>query len=201
MNETNTCVGAILNNSTKVFENCRYQKLENFKNKFVYVKGIYYFTINGIITMELLCKNNFGVGQIVLKGTGKVKLKQNCIAKFRDIVLIGAHSLKLNRSFEITYHTPNVSKTTFAYLDNKLIKNITFDMLKQPVLPINHKQNYDYQSHKNYHLYTIYFILILIFTILSVIILKFYKHRILDRKQVKVVKSCSSNSNSDNMLK
>ena len=130
-----------------------------------------------------------------------MKLKKNCIAKYRDILLIGAHSLNLNRSFEITYHAANVSNTTFAYLEDDVIKNITFNNLKQPGLPINQFHIYDKKSQNNIHFYTIYAILMLFFTIITVIILKFYKHKIVDRKQLKVDKSFSVASNSDNSLK
>ena len=201
-NETKTCIGCILHNSEELFKTCNFEKVENFKDKFIYLNGEYFFSLNGSLSLELLCNDRFGDGQIVLKGTGRVKIKKFCYAKHKDILLIGSHSLNLNKTYEICYHQSPVSNDTFAILNSNLINNITMHKLNEITSPSNH---FEVNNNNKTHFMSIYSILLIILICIIVIVIKKYRNRILGRADNKVDKtdsiaSTSSFSKSENTI-
>ena len=109
---------------------------------------------------------------------------------------MGAHTLNLNKTFEISYHASPVSNNTIVFLKNDIIMNMTLNHLKEIGPPFNHFEKYNNKFHNSTHFYTIYAILIMTLTMITVIALKIYKNKIVDRKESKVDKLISVASKS-----
>ena len=58
--EQKTCVGAIINNSSKILEYCNVVKNKNMEDTFVKANsGIFFYSVKNSLKFEVLCKNDF----------------------------------------------------------------------------------------------------------------------------------------------
>ena len=75
-------IGSILTNNKNVFESCNWERVKVMEDYFVNINGIYYYSVNKTMVLELLCMENKENDRIVLSGLGSVRIKQGCYAKF-----------------------------------------------------------------------------------------------------------------------
>ena len=114
-NDTTSCIGNILSNSKNVLESCNWEKISVMDDWFINIEGIYYYSINRTMVLELLCLENKENDRIILSGLGSVRIKQGCYAKFDSVLLVGSNAVKINSSFEIAKISHNEQIFNFSY--------------------------------------------------------------------------------------
>ena len=111
---------------------------------FVNINGIYYYSVNRTMVLELLCMENKENDRIVLSGLGSVSIKQGCYAKFDSVILVGSNNIKINSSFEISKvsHYHQILNFTYAKsfnFDNIIIKKFKESSDLDPINEFSHK--------------------------------------------------------------
>ena len=119
-----TCLGNILNNGD-VVNNCNMEIIKNMDNTFYNINGVYYFLLKNTIYLELLCVDSLSNARLTLRGLGNIKIKQNCYAKFKGLLLSGSNHVLLNDSYQISLMNEVKFKQNFTLLENT-ISNISF---------------------------------------------------------------------------
>ena len=137
VNESDTCVGSILSRDNKVFEVCKFEKIEIVEVYFCNVEGEYFYSINHTVVLELLCVNNMENAQIKLTGLGSIKIKQKCFAKYNTLLLTGSSTFKLNKTYQILRLLEAHVNVNFLFLSNENIKNISLIKLNEAKLDTN----------------------------------------------------------------
>ena len=94
--------------------------------------------------------------QIRLSGLGSIKIKINCYAKFKNLLLTGSNTFKLNNSYHISRLAEKDFNSNFTFLSTETINSITLNELKLASLDTNQTNHYYY----HYHFSVIYIILI-----------------------------------------
>ena len=119
IHSNDTCLGNILNNGD-VVNNCNMEIIKNMENTFINIKGVYYFSLENTINLELLCVDSLDNAMLTLRGLGKIKIKQNCYAKFKGLLLSGSNHVSLNDSYDISLmHEIKFRQKNFTLLENK----------------------------------------------------------------------------------
>ena len=74
-NDTTSCVGNILSNNKNVLDSCNWEKISVMDDWFINIEGIYYYSINRTMVLELLCLENKENDRIILSCLGIVRIK------------------------------------------------------------------------------------------------------------------------------
>ena len=90
LKDNSTCLGNILTNGD-VMNNCNWERLTTMDNTFYNFNGIYYFSLNNTINLELLCLDSMNNARITLSGIGNIRIKNNCYAKYKGLLLSGSN--------------------------------------------------------------------------------------------------------------
>ena len=100
------------------------------ENTFHNFDGIYYFSLNNTINLELLCLDSMNNARINLSGIGNIRIKNNCYAKYKSLLLSGSSHVLLNQSYQISLIHPIHFKQNFSLFRNT-ISNLSFPTLKE----------------------------------------------------------------------
>ena len=176
LNENDTCIGSILSGSNKLYEKCNFDKLERMEDTFINYEGTYYFSMKETRILELLCVNSMENDQIKLSGIGSIKIKINCYAKFKNLLLTGSNTFKLNGSYHISMLEEQTSyNSNFTFLSKDSIKNITITDFK--INRIGRLDTNLINTEPYFHLIAIYIYILIIITCITIIVVLYCKNK------------------------
>ena len=94
------------------------------------MNGVYYFSLKNTINLELLCVDSLSNARLTLRGLGNIKIKQNCYAKFKGLLLSGSNHVLLNDSYQVSLMHKINFKLNYTLLENKVF-NMTLPTISQ----------------------------------------------------------------------
>ena len=149
--EQKTCIGSIINNSSKVLEYCNMQKIKVMEDTFMKTNsGKFYYSVKSPLKFEVLCKDDLQNDQFVLNGLGSVSIKMGCNGKLDNILLVGTHNYELNH----TYHIETMAMIT--NINNPNILNSSIIDIKPENFSLTNHFKFDTYDNTNIHYYIIY---------------------------------------------
>ena len=80
--------------------------------------------------MELLCLDSMNNARITLSGIGNIRIKNNCYAKYKGLLLPGSSHVLLNQSYQISLIHPVHFRHNLSLFRNT-ISNLSFPTLKE----------------------------------------------------------------------
>ena len=101
-NESQTCIGKIINNDTSVMEYCNWIEVKNMEDIFLKsVSGKFFYSVSNPLKFEVLCINGLENDQFTLDGLGSISIKKGCNAKRNNILLVGTNNYILESTYLI----------------------------------------------------------------------------------------------------
>ena len=149
--EQSTCIGSILNKSSKVLQLCNVEKVKVMENNFIRTNsGKFYYSIKEPLKFEVLCKDSLNNDQFLLQGLGSVTIKWGCNGKLNNIFLLGSQNYEMNH----TYHIEKKLEIANIKMPN-FLNNTIIDIKPVNISKTNHMK-FDTYDDKNFHYYIIY---------------------------------------------
>ena len=166
-NETETCLGVILNNSSKIWEKCRVKEVTDVEDTFIKgEKGEYFFSLVRKLTFEFLCVNNLNNDQLSLEGLGSVVLRKQCYAKVGKIMLIGSDIIEMGKSYIINPPQQISVRFEINLMKKDIIDNIT--KFNDNLSPNTNEWLSTYNKSNTMHYYLVYTLILVNFIVLSI---------------------------------
>ena len=158
----NTCLASILNNNVSRVK-CNWEKRQVFVNTFIKIQNKYYYSVKGSLKFEIICSNAMDNNVMSISGIGFLSIKELCVAKSKQHILLGSWHHKLNKTFDIqkmNYVTDWMNITTPYNRDLNLknvVANISSLQNMEQIFDINSMGSRD--QPQNSHFLIIYSIL------------------------------------------
>ena len=93
------CISSILKNNKNLIDRCNINEIKTTGDIFLKISGTYFYSIDGKRRVEIICEDNLHNSYVELMGIGEFRLKDHCLEKAEEILLMGSSVHKLNSTF------------------------------------------------------------------------------------------------------